>query len=78
VLYHSLVNKFVKMNVVRLHCIRSLCRQFSASSGMLSYKSAISLENVYPQSSLSLTTPTQVSFQVSIVGHTKHKGEATV
>ncbi|GFG28905.1 hypothetical protein Cfor_12249 [Coptotermes formosanus] len=50
----------VNMNAIKLHCLRPLCRQLSTSSGVFSYKSAISLENIYPKSSLSLTTPTEV------------------
>ncbi|XP_023727423.1 peptidyl-tRNA hydrolase ICT1, mitochondrial [Cryptotermes secundus] len=48
------------MNVIKLDCMRYLCRQISASSSLFSYKSAISLENIYPSSSLKLTTPTEV------------------
>jgi hypothetical protein len=68
---HTYRRGFIKMNAIKLHCLRSLCRQFSALSGMFSYKSAVSLENVYPKSSLSLTTPTEVcvsSFCVWLVG----------
>lgn len=50
------------MNVIKLDCMRYLCRQLSASSSLFSYKSAISLENIYPRSSLKLTTPTEVCF----------------
>lgn len=48
------------MNVIKLNYMRYLCRQLSASSSLFSYKSAISLENIYPRSSLKLTTPTEV------------------
>ncbi|PSN41484.1 hypothetical protein C0J52_18142 [Blattella germanica] len=48
------------MNVIRQHCTRTLFRQFSSSSNKCSYKSAISLDNIYPKSNLSLTTPTKV------------------
>jgi hypothetical protein len=50
------------MNVIKLDCMRYLCRQLSASSSLFSYKSAISLENIYPRSNLKLTTPTEVCF----------------
>jgi len=52
------------MNAVRLHCMRYLCRQLSGSGGMCSYKSSISLENIYPKSNLLLTTPTEVCFPI--------------
>ncbi|KDR13002.1 peptidyl-tRNA hydrolase ICT1, mitochondrial [Zootermopsis nevadensis] len=61
VLHISLVNTFVKMNVIKLHCMRSLCRQLSTSCGVFSYKSAICLENIYPKSNLSITTATEVA-----------------
>ena len=62
---------FIKMNAIKLNCLRPSCRQFCASSDKFSYKSAVSLENVYPKSSFSLTAPTEVcvsSFRVWLVG----------
>jgi len=61
-----------EMNIVKLHCLRPLCRQFSSLSGVFCYKSAISLENIHPKSSLSLTTPTEVCFSIflCVVGRT--------
>ena len=67
-----MLSGFGEMNIMKLHCLRPLCRQFSSSSGVFSYKSAISLENIYPKSSLSLTTPTEVCFSIflCVVGRT--------
>lgn len=55
-----MLSGFSEMNIMKLQCLRHLCRQFSLSSGVFCYKSAICLENIYPKSSLSLTTPTKV------------------
>jgi hypothetical protein len=59
---------FGEMNVIKLHCLRPLCRQLSSSSGVFHYKSALSLENIHPKSSLSLTTPTEVCFYIFLCG----------
>lgn len=75
VLHISLVNTFVKMNVIKLHCMRSLCRQLSTSCGVFSYKSAICLENIYPKSNLSITTATEVCFMFFVMWMMKHKCE---
>jgi hypothetical protein len=50
------------MNVIKLDCMRYLYRQLSVSSSLFGYKSAISLDNIYPTSNLKLTTPTKVCF----------------
>jgi len=56
----NVLSGFREMNIMKLHCLRPLCRQFSSLNGVFCYKSAISLENIYPKSSLSLTTPTEI------------------
>jgi hypothetical protein len=68
----DVLSGFGEMNIIKLHCLRPLCRQFSSSSSVFCYKSAISLENIYPKSSLSLTTPTEVGFSIflCVVGRT--------
>ena len=49
-----LLSGFIEMTATKLNCLRSLFRQFSAMSGVLVNKSAISLENIYPKKSPSL------------------------
>jgi hypothetical protein len=46
-----LLSGLIEMTVIIINCLRSLFRQFSALSGVLVNKSAISLENIYPKKS---------------------------
>ncbi|XP_069697497.1 large ribosomal subunit protein mL62 [Periplaneta americana] len=47
------------MNIISQLFARSLCRNFCGTN-VITYKSAISLDNIYPISTLKLTTPTKV------------------